>query len=134
MKSSELNILMGRNLQKLRIASKLSQEQLGERLQVSSGLIPKWEAGTKGIGKNLLLKICRVLKVRPCLFFVEEKCPIISNSRESDFLFKLREAEKHGVDDMIEEFSVFIVDQARKKRSTGLFMARSRVLTVSKGN
>ncbi len=134
MKSSELNILMGKNLQKLRMASKLSQEQLGERLQVSSGLIPKWEAGTKGIGKNLLLKICRVLKVRPCLFFVEEKCPIISSSRESELLFKLREAEKHGVDDMIEEFSVFIVDQARKKRSTGLFLARPRVLTVSKGN
>ena len=118
MKSSELNILMGKNLRKLRKASKLSQEQLGEQLQVSSGLIPKWEAGSKGIGKNLLLKMCRAFKVTPCVFFVDEKCPIISSSRESELLVKLREAEKHGVDDMIEQFSVFIVDQARKKQGT----------------
>jgi chorismate mutase len=98
-------------------------------------LIPKWEAGSKGIGKNLLLKMCRTFKVTPCVFFVDEKCPIISSSRESELLVKLREAEKHGVDDMIEQFSVFIVDQARKKQGTDtLFMARSKELTVIKGN
>ena len=134
MKSTELNILMGSNLRKLRLASKLTQEQLSERLQVSSGLIPKWEAGSKGIGKNLLLKICRVLKVRPCVFFVDEKCPIIANSREGGLLAKLREAEKHGVDDMIEQFSVFIVDQAIKKQITGTLYMRSKALAVNKGN
>jgi transcriptional regulator with XRE-family HTH domain len=119
MKNTELNILMGLNLRKLRMQSKLTQERLAERLQVSNGLIPKWEAGRKGIGKNVLLKLCKVFNVRPYVFFVDERAPYIACSREQVVVAKIREAERLGIADVIEQFSDFMVVYAKKKSTVG---------------
>ncbi len=120
MKNSELNKLMGRNLKKLRMQTRMTQEKLAEQLQVSIGLIPKWEAGSKGIGKKVLLKLCRVFNVRPYVFFVDEKAPYIACPRERIVVVKLREAERIGIADAIEQFSEFIVIRAKTKQDSGI--------------
>jgi transcriptional regulator with XRE-family HTH domain len=117
MKNKELDMLIGFNLRKLRRECKLTQEQLAERLRVSSGLIPKWESGAKGIGKHVLLKLCDVFNVRPYVFCMDEKMPYITNSREQEIVYKIREAERLGVHDQIEQYCEFIVGQAKKKKS-----------------
>lgn len=118
MKNNDLNILIGLNLRRLRLERSLTQDQLADRLQVSTGLITKWEAGRKGIGKRLLLKLCKSLNVKPCLFYVDKNTPYITSSRERDIVCMLREAEKAGVVEMIEQFTQFIVNQAKNKRRT----------------
>jgi transcriptional regulator with XRE-family HTH domain len=115
MNNKELNKLTGDNLRKLRLKSKLTQEQLAERLNVSSTLIPKWEAGTKGIGKKVLLKLCNLFKVKPYMFYADERMPHIMSCREQEIVYKIREAEKLGVHDQIEQYCDFIVGQAKKK-------------------
>jgi|GEM_PF-6538847 len=115
MKLQDLNILMGRNLRKLRLERSLTQDQLADRLRVSSNLVTKWEAGRKGIGKKLLVKLCKALNVKPSLFYVDEKTTYITSTRERDIVCMLREAEKMGVVETIEQFCTFIVGQARKK-------------------
>ena len=115
MKSKDLNKLIGSNLRTLRLHSKMTQEQLAERLGVSSGLVPKWEAGTKGIGKKVLLKLCEVFTVKPFIFYMDESAPVIINTREQKILYRVREAEKLGVSDQIEEYCDFVVGRARKR-------------------
>jgi hypothetical protein len=88
-------------------------------MQVSIGLIPKWEAGSKGIGKKVLVKLCRVFSVRPYVFFVDEKAPYIAFPRERIVVAKLRDAERMGIADVIEQFSDFIVIHAKKKQYPG---------------
>lgn len=118
MNDSELNKMMGSNLRKLRRESKLTQEQLAERLQVSGGLIPKWESGAKGIGKKVLVKLCAVFKVQPYMFCRDERIPLITNTREQEIVYKIREAEKLGVSEHIEQYCTFIIGQARNKQQT----------------
>jgi transcriptional regulator with XRE-family HTH domain len=119
MKDKELNMLMGLNLRKLRLASKLTQEQLAERLDVCSGSVPKWEAGTKGIGKKVLVKLCKFFNVKPYAFYADEKMPHTINAREQGIVYKYREAEKLGVADLIEQFGDFMVAQAKNKQKAG---------------
>lgn len=116
MKHKDLNKLMGKNLRRLRLERNLTQDQLAERLGMSNSCtVTKWEAGRKGIGKTILLKLCRALNVRPSRFFVDEKTAYISSSREREIICMFREAEKAGVVETIEQFCMFIVGQARKK-------------------
>ncbi len=119
MKNHDLNILMGINLRKLRLERSLTQEQLADRLQLSSGLVTKWESGAKGIGKKVLLKLCQVFNVRPYVFCMDEKMPYITNSREQEIVYRIREAERLGVHEQIEQYCEFIVGQAKKKQSAG---------------
>jgi transcriptional regulator with XRE-family HTH domain len=116
MKYKDLNILMGRNLRKMRLERNMTQDQLAERLGLNNScVVTKWEAGRKGIGKTLLLKLCKALNVKPSQFFVDEKTAYITSSRERDIVCMFREAEKMGVVETIEQFCMFIVGQTRKK-------------------
>lgn len=116
MKNKELNALMGFNLRKLRVESKLTQEQLADLILVNTRLFQKWEAGVKGIGKDVLLKLCKIFKVKPYAFYIDSKAPYLANSREREIVLKHREAEKLGVAEMIEQFSDFVITQAKKKQ------------------
>lgn len=113
MNDSDLNKMMGSNLRKLRRESRLTQEQLAERLQVSSGLIPKWESGAKGIGKKVLLKLCVIFNVQPYVFCRDERIPVITNAREQEMLYTIREAERLGVCEQIEQYCSFVIGQAK---------------------
>lgn len=116
MKHKDLNMLMGKNLRKMRRERKMTQDQLAERLGLNnSNVVTKWEAGRKGIGKKLLLKLCKALNVKPSQFFVDEKTAYITSSRERDIVCMFREAEKMGVVETIEQCCMFIVGQAREK-------------------
>lgn len=120
MNDSDLNKMMGSNLRKLRRESKMTQEQLAERLQVSGGLIPKWESGAKGIGKKVLVKLCVVFNVQPYVFCRDERIPLITNPREQEMVYTIREAEKLGVCEQIEQYCIFIIGQARNKQQVDI--------------
>ena len=120
MTDSELNKMMGSNLRKLRRESRMTQEQLAERLQVSGGLIPKWESGAKGIGKKVLVKLCVVFNVQPYVFCRDERIPLITNPREQEMVYAIREAERLGVCEQIEQYCTFIIGQARNKQQTDI--------------
>ncbi len=131
MKHKDLNILMGRNLRRLRLERNLTQDQLAERLGLcNSNVFTKWEAGRKGIGKRVLLKLCNALNVKPCLFYVDEKTPYITSTRERDIVNILREAEKAGVVDIFLLFGAFIVGQA-KKQQKALNKGRAAIAELS---
>jgi len=129
MKQTDLNLLVGNNLRKFRLGSNMTQEQLSELLDVSHGLIPKWESGSKGIGKSVLLKLCRIFKVKPHAFYVDKNVPYISSSREQVIVYKFREAENLGVAEMIEQYNDYMIRNARKIKKRGPLMDQSLTKT-----
>ena len=116
MKNKELNKLIGFNLRTLRRATKMTQEQLAERLAVSVGMIAKWETGAKGVGKKVLLKLCAVFDVKPYVFYLDGKAPLVTSVREQRILYRVREAEQLGVHDQIEQYCDFVVGRAKQGR------------------
>ena len=119
MKIKDLDIIVGVNLRMLRRERNLTQDQLAELLRVNTCLVSKWESGRKGIGKRMLLKLCKALHVKPGLFYVDELMPYIASPRERDIVYMFREAKKVGVVDMIEQFSEFMVKNAKKNIRVG---------------
>lgn len=118
----EIDVMVGRNLKRLRIHSGMTQEGLAEKLNItSSGLIPQWESGVKGIGKNVLEKLCVIFNVRPYEFYIEDKTPLITDEDEKDLLITFREAKELGgaVAEKIPEFGRFIITQTKKSKRTG---------------
>ncbi len=133
MKDKELNQLIGFNLRKLRIKSGLTQEQLADIVPISGTQVSKWEAGKKGIGKNALLKLCKIFNVKPYVFYIDEKAPCVINPREQEFVYKIREAEKLGVHDEIEQYCDFMVGRAKKKQKSDCQSGLTSIETTSAG-
>lgn len=103
MNQRDLNTIMGHNLKRLRIQANLTQEKLAEKLSISQGLIPRWESGKKGIGKELLIKLCDTFKVQPYEFLIESNTPIPITALEQEGIRIIREAEKLNVKHIAEE-------------------------------
>ncbi len=116
MKLKDLNTLMGLNLRALRLESKMTQEQLADHLGVSTGLIPRWETGEKGIGKSVMLKLCEIFNVKPHVFYVDNRSAVRASFHEQKMVYKIRDAEKFGVDDLIMEHCEVIIDWAKRKQ------------------
>lgn len=83
---------------------------------MSTGLVPKWESGAKGVGKKVLLKLCRIFAVKPYVFYIDQSTPLVMNGREQRILYRVREAERMGVSDHIEQYCDFVVDKGKQKR------------------
>jgi transcriptional regulator with XRE-family HTH domain len=116
MKNKDLDILMGMNLKRIRRERKLTQEQLSDQLQIDRCQMSRWESGSKGVGKTMLLRLCNELHVKPYSFFLDSRTPYVASAREREILRAFREAAGAGVDDMVEQFAHFAVSQARKKQ------------------
>src|SRR5260370_4336189 len=66
---NQIDRSLGIRLRDKRTSSGLSQEQLAAKLQIDSKDINLYEAGAKRISADCLLRIAKVLGVRPVYFF-----------------------------------------------------------------
>ncbi len=126
---------MGRNLRMLRMGANMTQEELACRLGISTGLIPRWEAGAKGFSKSVVLKLCRIFDIRPCVFYLDDRSELVTSAYEKRVLRKLREAEKLGVDGLIVEHCEVIVDWAKRREeaaSKDVFVGQQEVILVAR--
>ena len=135
MKFKELNTLMGVNLRALRLESKLTQEQLAGRLGIAGGLIPRWETGSKGFSKSVILKLCEIFNVKPYVFYMDDRSALITSHHERKIVYKLREAEKLGVDDLIVEHCDVIIDWGKRKQraaSKDILVSQQEKMSMAK--
>jgi len=119
----DLNKRIGGNLKRLRLryiveGKALTQEQLAEKMKISASLIPKWEAGTKGVGKKVLLKLADFFKVDSSYFWIPDDAPIIKDEMEQQDLFRRREARAVGVAEETASYEIFKIEEAKKKEGT----------------
>lgn len=124
----EIDIIVGGNLKRLRQSSALTQEGLADKLGITStGLVPQWESGLKGIGKNVLEKLCVVFNVRPYEFYLETETPIIQDKSEKEILNIYREAKELGgaVAEKIPQYARFIITETKKPEKKPAAKSRS---------
>ena len=67
--SNQIDISLGGRLREKRTSTGWSQEQLAEKLQIDPGDIYAYEAGTKRINADRLLRLSKVFGVKPVYFF-----------------------------------------------------------------
>lgn len=64
-----IDVHVGQRLRQLRLARKISQEQLGEALSVSFQQVQKQERAVNRLSASALYKAARFLDVSPAAFF-----------------------------------------------------------------
>jgi ribosome-binding protein aMBF1 (putative translation factor) len=67
--SSSSNVCVGSRLRVKRTSRGISQQELSERLGIDREVLNAYEAGAKRVSANLLLRIAKLLGVRPDYFF-----------------------------------------------------------------
>jgi transcriptional regulator with XRE-family HTH domain len=68
-RDDKLEVLIGRNLRRLREKRNLSQTELGDQFGISFQQIQKYENGTNRMGASLLFRAAGVLNVPMSQFF-----------------------------------------------------------------
>ena len=120
MEESDIDIIMGQNLRRLRLARGLSQEDLALLLgaKVTKQRVSAIENGREGMGKNLISKACHALNAELWEFSWTEKTPIIKDAQELEDVKLRREAVRVGIDGMVREAEASWIGAAKK--NTGL--------------
>lgn len=77
MKAADIKKLMGKNLARLRKERRLTQERLAETIETNAGHISQMEKG-RGIGQEVLAKLCIALNAKPLEFFLPSPTTVVS--------------------------------------------------------
>jgi transcriptional regulator with XRE-family HTH domain len=115
MKVHDLDKIIGINLAKLRSERRLTQEQLAELISVHPKTVHKWERGTKGIGKNVLMDLCGYFRVEPIEFFIDGKTPLLKNPLERKLLRMIRKADELGGAYLIEHYTDYTIRRLQRE-------------------
>lgn len=120
----KIDILIGKNIKRLRLREHFSQERLAIYLKIESvGLVSDWERGVKGVGKDILEKLCKILKAKPYEFYIDNETPILIDKEEKELLITYREAKELGliVAEKIPQYGRFVVNEVKTmKERAGL--------------
>lgn len=133
--AKQINALIGRNLKRLRVRAGLTQEKLGEMIGVNGVVIAQIESGIRGMGKDLMARLCNVLKVEPVEFFIDDTTPIPASELEKKALFTVREAEKLGIRYIAEESTEYLSHRLSiVKKQTPEDLRKSKTSRVKGGS
>lgn len=114
-RSEDIDILIGINLKRIRESHGLTQEQLSALIGTPATRLSSYEHGRDGLGKDIMARVCRALKVDLWEFYWTEKTPIVKDAREMADIQQRREAEKVGIADMVREAEASWIVAAKKK-------------------
>jgi|GEM_PF-2443214 len=109
----EIDGLIGNNLKRILFDKDISQNKLAEMIGVDPPLINQIIQQKKGMGKDIMARICNALKVEPYEFFLTSAAPVIQYPIEKTYLNRMRDAENLGVAEEIMSYASYKVSQLR---------------------
>lgn len=112
----DIDVLIGKNLRRIRKRLNLSQSQFAEAIGTTPQRLSAYETGRDGMGKDYMERICNKYDIRPWEFYLEDDTPVISESIEKDLNYTIRKAEKLGVAEDIVKYSRFLVQEAKRQK------------------
>jgi transcriptional regulator with XRE-family HTH domain len=131
----DLNKLIGSNLKRIRLKKGLTQEKLGEMINVDGNVIARIEGGIIGLGKRNMIKLCNALGIEPAEFFIDNTTPLPSSELEQKALYMAREAEKLGVEYIVEEAVEYTMHRLTVvKKQKGKDIGKSKTTRIKTGN
>lgn len=116
MQKGEINKIVGGNLRRLRNLKGYHQEELAELLRVKPSHISEIETGKRGIGKELMARICNVFNIRFSELTIEDSTPIIKDETEKEIIFILREAKRLGIAEEISKYGKYLIQEIKKTK------------------
>lgn len=111
----DIDVIIGKNLRRLREKNKLSQDDLAAMIDTPKSRISGIENGRVGMGKDVMMRVCRALTVNSWEFHLTDKTPIIKDRQELEDIQQRREADLVGIADMVREAEASWIVAAKKK-------------------
>lgn len=99
----DIDALIGKNLRRIRQLKNLSQDDITQLTNISKALISDAENNKRGIGKDVMMRICAALNVQPYEFYIDDSTPLPATELEKKALFMARAAESSRLDYIAEE-------------------------------
>lgn len=90
---ADIKSLMGKNLSRLRKLKKLTQEDLASKINTSASHIAQMESG-KGIGSEVLAKLCNALNVEASEFYA----PVLYKKEPEKGMYAAEEVATYGTE------------------------------------
>ncbi|MEW6115611.1 MAG: helix-turn-helix transcriptional regulator [Nitrospirota bacterium] len=112
----DIDILIGKNLKRLRKKLDISQKQVGEAMGIERQRVSGIENGHIPMGKELMERFCKAFNVEPYEFYINEKTPIITDKREHFHLQKYRRVEELGMVEELDDMTDFLINRALEKK------------------
>lgn len=109
--------LTKKNLVRLMNARGLKQIELADKIETTPQHLNAILRGDRGLGSDLLTRVCNALGVQPWEFYVTEQTPCIIDEKEKQILYTIREAEKMGVAEDIARYGQFRIAEAKKTKT-----------------
>lgn len=119
----DIDKLIGKNLKRLRVQHKFTQDKLGELIGVDGNVIARVEGSILGMGKKMMIKLCDVFKVNPYEFYIEHDTPLPATDLEKKALYMAREAEQLHVEYIAEEsleYTLHRLEVVKKQAKKGI--------------
>lgn len=69
------------------------------------------------MGKDILMRFCRLFNVRPYEFYIEPSTPMAENDHEMQHLLLYREARQLGLADEIDRYTRYTVEHEKSRRA-----------------
>lgn len=113
MDANDINMIIGRNLRRIRKNRGWTQESLAEKIGVNTILINQIENARKGMGKDVMARVCNVLQVRPWELYATEDTPVVREDERRIWKL-LREAGPLNLTENIAQYGKYLIDHAKK--------------------
>ncbi len=116
MEDKYIDELISNNLKRILDNLNISQNKLAEMIEVPPPLINQIMKQKKGMGKDLMVRICTALKIEPHEFYYKQEIPIITDEGEKDLLFTYRKAKELDpfVAEKIPEYGRFLLIETKR--------------------
>lgn len=102
LKGENIRIVLGNNLKKIRLSKKLTQEQLAEKINISTQLLKDIESGRKLGSLNTFISICVALNETPNTLLYELFTNNITNNNSLiSKIDRLSERDKKIVENLV---------------------------------
>lgn len=114
-----IDVLIRHNLGRLISARGLTQVEAARTIGTSPQYLNAMLRGDRGVGYDLMTRICREFKAEPWELFVAADTPVVKDQGEVLKLRLYREEERLGIaQDVIEQEEIWI-ERARRKIASG---------------
>lgn len=113
MKIREIDKIIAANLKRLRHLAGLTQDKLGEKINVDGVYIAQIEGCRIGMGKETMFKLCRALGARPYMFYIEDDTPILKDEAEEECIEDLRALVGLGLTEDVRRYIKYRITEAQ---------------------
>jgi transcriptional regulator with XRE-family HTH domain len=116
--ANDINMIIGKNLRRIRKTRGWTQEFLAVKIGVTTILINQIENAKKGMGKDVMARVCNILQVHPWEFYLADDTPIMRDD-ERKFVEVMRKARPLNLSENIAQYARYLIDHAKKVHPMG---------------